>query len=236
MINAALCNQAVDAEVLEKEIRNEAAIRTEERVVIKKIFNRKMLEDFLLEKGLVDFFCIDVTLARGIQNAELLRENYPKSAIVLVADMSMSPVTYMKPSIMAAALLLKPLKRELICQTLEQIFERFINKVSEEEIFVVETKEDRQRIPYSAILYFEARAKKIYVCTTEYEYGFYDTMEHLETELPENFVRCHRGYIINKNCIRKVMLSRGCIMLQDNIEIPLSRSYKGVLKDNVEGK
>ena len=236
MISAALCNQRADAEMLEQEIRNEAAIHTDEKVFVKKLLNKKMLEEFLKDKGLVDFICIDVTIRQGIYYAELMREHYPEAAIVLVADLTMSPVTYMKPSIMAAALLLKPLAVEPIRNTMDQLFEYFVDEITEEDVFVVETKEDRQRIRYSSILYFEARAKKIYVCTADSEYGFYDTMEQLEKRLSDTFLRCHRSYIVNRQYIKKVMISRGIIMLQDNIEIPLSRSYKGVLKENVEWK
>lgn len=236
MINAALCNQAADAEVLEKEIRNEVAFRTDESVLVRKVLNKKLLEQFLQEKGLMDFICVDVTIHQGIQYAELIRESYPNSAIVLVADMSISPVSYMKPSIMAAALMLKPLASAPVRQTLEQLMTHIVDKVTEEEVFVVENKEEKYRIPYSSILYFEARAKKVYACTVDCEYGFYDTMEQLESRLSEGFIRSHRSYIINKKYIKKVMISRGCVMLQDDIEIPLSRSYKGALKENVEGK
>lgn len=236
MISAALCSREADARLLEQEIRQEAAMRTDERVLIKKLLNRKLFEEFLQEKGLVDFICIDVTWEQGIRCAELLREGYPESAILLIADMSISPVAYMKPSIMAAALLLKPLAQEPVRQTLHQMFAHYVDKVAEEEVFVVASKEDRQRIPYSAILYFEARSKKVYACTEDCEYGFYDTMERLEEKLPDSFVRCHRSYIINRKYIRKVMVSRGSVILQDDIEIPLSRSYKGALKENVEGK
>ena len=236
MISAALCNQASDAQMLEQELRDEVAMRTDESVLVKKVLNKKLLEEFLQEKGLVDFICVDVTVKQGIHYAELLRENYPGSAIVLVADMSISPVTYMKPSIMAAALLLKPLSHEPVRQTFEELMDHFVDNASEEDVFVVENRDERQRIPYSAILYFEARAKKIYVCTADCEYGFYDTMEQLEGRLADNFVRSHRSYLINKKYIKKVMVSKGYVLLQDDIEIPLSRSYKGVLKENVEGK
>lgn len=236
MISAVLCNQTADAEMLELEIRNQVAIRTDERVQIRTLSSRDQLDDFLQEKGLVDFICIDVTMKQGIECAELLRVHFPDSALILVADMSISPVTYMKPTIMAAGLLLKPLSQETVRSTLEQLFAHFLNKVVEEEVFVVDTKEEKQRIPFSSILYFEARAKKVYVCTADCEYGFYDTMEHLEEKLSDGFVRCHRSYIVNRKYIKKVMISRGCVMMQDDIEIPLSRSYKGALKENVEGK
>lgn len=44
-------------------------------------------------------------------------------------------------------------------------------------------------------------------------------------ELPPNFIKVHRSYIINKNFIKSQTST--VITLDPNIEIPLSRSYKG---------
>ncbi len=43
-------------------------------------------------------------------------------------------------------------------------------------------------------------------------------------ELPPNFVKVHRSYIINKNFVSAV--SRSNVILQTNISIPLSRTFK----------
>lgn len=233
MISVALYNQAADAILLETEIRNEAALRTDEHVVVRKLMEKGIIEQFLKEKELTDFIYVDVALQKGISLAETMRVHFPAANIVLIADAAMSPIQYLKPSIMAAALLLKPLQKEMVHQTIEQLFEHFVEKVDNEKVFVVESKEEKQRVPYSEILFFEARAKKVYVCTANYEYGFYDTIEHLEEILPDDFMRCHRSYIVNKAYITKVLISKNTVCLQNDILVPLSRSYKGVMKENV---
>ena len=43
-------------------------------------------------------------------------------------------------------------------------------------------------------------------------------------ELPPNFIRCHRSYIVNANFIKQV--NSDTIILIDKTQIPLSRSYK----------
>jgi len=43
-------------------------------------------------------------------------------------------------------------------------------------------------------------------------------------ELPPNFIRCHRSYIVNSNFIKQV--NSDIIILIDKTQIPLSRSYK----------
>ena len=43
-------------------------------------------------------------------------------------------------------------------------------------------------------------------------------------ELPPNFIRCHRSYIVNRNFIKQI--HSDTIVLIDKTQIPLSRSYK----------
>ena len=63
------------------------------------------------------------------------------------------------------------------------------------------------------------------------ELAFYETIEHLAERLPEQFVRCHRSFIVSKKRIRKVMLSKNLIELEQGMEVPLSRSYKSAFKE-----
>lgn len=43
-------------------------------------------------------------------------------------------------------------------------------------------------------------------------------------ELPPNFVKCHRSYVVNTNYIHAVL--NGYIVLKNKVEIPVSRSFK----------
>lgn len=50
----------------------------------------------------------------------------------------------------------------------------------------------------------------------------------LEDQLPPNFIRTHRSYIINKNYI--ISANSASVFIKPNLETPLSRSFKGSLK------
>lgn len=216
--------------ILEKEIRAQAAYYTNEQVRIIALMTRSDLMSFLEKKQITDIIFIDVSLVNGIPEAELLREYYPKAAIIVIADVEMSPISYLKPSILAASLLLKPLTGDMVHNVIRDIFSRYIDREVDEEIFLIETREEKHRIPLSAILYFEAREKKIYACTDSEEYGFYETMDHLAERMQSQFIRCHRSYLANISMVNKVMLSKNLILLKQGIELPLSRSYKSDLK------
>lgn len=217
--------------LVEDELREQTAFRTDEQLNYIGLYTREEFETFIAEDSLADIICADITVLNGIGQVEELRKKYPKVAIVLIADMTISPVTYMKPSILAAALLLKPLQKSMMTQVFSEIFECYIQKDNDEEVLVIENRDEKKRIPYSQILYFEARSKKIYVCTQNFEYGFYDTIDHLEEQHSERFIRCHRSFLVNRKMIEQVKLSQNYLLLNGGIEIPLSRSYKSQIKE-----
>ena len=52
-------------------------------------------------------------------------------------------------------------------------------------------------------------------------------LSQIVKELPPNFIRCHRSYIVNRNFIKQI--NNTFIILTDKTEIPLARSYKDKL-------
>ncbi|MCC8029408.1 MAG: LytTR family transcriptional regulator DNA-binding domain-containing protein [Lachnospiraceae bacterium] len=230
MISGVLRIRKEDVALLENEIRSEAAKYTDERVTVVTLLSRGALEKFLDEKAMADIICVDVSVVGGIPQAEQLRQFYPKAAIILIADAGMSPVSYMKPTILAASLLLLPLIPQHVHRSLEDVFRQYITKTDDSEVFRIETREETHQIPLSSILYFEAREKRVYACTENREYGFYETMDRLAERMQSYFVRCHRSYLANIACIDRVMLSKNTLLLKQGIDLPLSRSYKNEVK------
>lgn len=192
------------------------------------------VQAFLEEKPLLDIICYEISDGKTLEYLEKIRKIYKHTHLLLLADMNISPMTYLRPGIMANALLLRPWTKEqartVITELVDSLLEEQREGQQEGEIFKVDGRDGSVVIPYSQIYYFEAREKKIFVCTGKEEFSFYNTMDKLKEELPENFIRCHRSFIVNRNKIRKVMLSQNLILLSDDFDVPLSRSYKAELK------
>ena len=96
--------------------------------------------------------------------------------------------------------------------------------------YVVETREGKTFLPIQKITYFEARQKKIYIRVGAREYDTYDTIDRLAEKLPDQFMRCHRSFIVNRKMIDYIRLSENRIFLRDGSVIPLSRSYRFAFK------
>lgn len=188
---------------------------------------------------LLNMVCIDITLPRALEIAKILRSENKTAYMILIANASMSPVTYMRPSIRAESLMLKPLSKEQVQEVLSEAFREFMKRFEnpdEEEVFVIENKEGRILVEYEAIYYFEAREKRVYLNAGAKEYGFYETLDRLQEQLAEQFLRCHRGFLVNKKKIREILLSRNTIVLKGGYEVPVSRTFRPALKEYMQGE
>lgn len=217
-----------------KAVTKELAARlSDDRWCIEQIFSLKQLRTCLERTPLLDMFLYDVTRFEALDYLRQIRRAYRTAGLLILADRNTSPMTYMKPDIHADSLLLRPWSREQAWEVLEEFIREYleVSQGTKEQFYVIDTKEGSVRIPYDKIYYFEAREKKIYVCAGKEEFGFYHTIDKLADELPEQFIRCHRGFIVNSLKIRKIMLSQNLIDLADGFEVPLSRSYKADLKE-----
>lgn len=200
---------------------------------INVFYSLKDLAKYVGAADFIDFFCVDICENIAISMTELIREKNKDAVILIMADTTISPSQYMKPSIMAASLLLFPLDKEQVIKTIDELF-KYINSSSEDnsdDFFVIKSKSEHEHIPNSKIMFFESREKKLFLNTEKREYGFYSNIDTVLEQLPDYFIRCHRSFVINSRKIKKVMLSQNIVELDGGITIPLSKSYKPILKE-----
>ena len=154
---------------------------------------------------------------------------------MVIAGADISPLVYVRPNIMAAGLLLRPLKKSQVTGMLCAVIDMAEMKVREQlfnnEVFVFSTREGTIRVPYSQILYFEARNKKIVLCTSRSEMDFYSTLESITQKVPKYFLRCHKGFIVNKHLVNRIDLSANMLHLIGGFQVPISRSYREAAKE-----
>lgn len=202
---------------------------------IRQISTVEGLREYLAGNPLIHLVIYDISDKASLDLLLELRKAYQQARIMILADISISPMEYIKPGLKASSLLLKPWTREQAYEVLRDFFEEYLafserGKDGTESFYVVETKEGTFNIPFEQIYFFEAREKKVYVCIGKEEFGFYTTLDKLKESLPEYFIRCHRSFIVNTKKIRKIMLSQNIVYLSEGFDVPLSRSYRATLK------
>lgn len=236
MVSMAAYNEnTAELEKLGTAIREIAAKLSEDRWKIEQISRLEQFRTYIAGSPLLDLLLYDVSDAEALDYLRQLRKDYRTAGLLLLADRKLSPMAYLRPDIQADSLLLRPWTKGQIWEVLEEFIREYLERVqgnqgAGEQFYIIDTKEGKISIPYDRIYYFEARDKKVCVCAGREEFGFYYTLDRLTEELPEQFVRCHRGFIVNSLKIRKILLSQNIICLADDFEVPLSRSYKADLK------
>ncbi len=220
--------------LMRESVREQAALRTDEIWKFHLFEQIPEAEKFLKNVPVLDIISWDVTMNQSVGSLEKIRQDYKQAYLMVVADGSISPMMYLRPGIMPSSLLLKPVNRENLEMVVNEMMDAFTEKFDSKDVpesFVIESREGKQYIPLSQIYYIEAREKKIFIRTKQEEYGFYDTIENMGKNLPENFLRCHRSYIVNMSKVTAVKVSQSLIEMQDELQVPLSRSYKKAVKE-----
>lgn len=232
MIFLGICGKIPEENAYLEDMSKEIiAINSDEKMEI-SIYNEiSTFQEYVSSIEVLDLVYIDVTLEGAVELAEKIRKVHSEVRIMLIADLTISPVKYIKPGIMAAALVLRPFEKELVRERLEEVLSIFSDKEEVEGRFSLEYKGERVLIPYENILYFESREKKIFVGLENTEYGFYDTMKSLEEKLPKCFIRCSQSYIFNHNKLKKIVLNENVVELYTGITLPISRRYRKKMKE-----
>lgn len=217
-------------------LRKLTAYYTDEKLELKVLHGFTSFVEEVQKAGLLDVAIIDVTMQGALEVARLLRRQFAKIEILVIADVSVSPVQYMHPSIRASALLLRP--ESMVWENTMRDFYEQLPAVREQQesqrnVLWIKNREGTFRIPFEQIYYLEAREKKVFVRTRQEEFGVGETMERLAEQLPENFVRCHRSFVVNEEHITQIRLSESLLYLGKELFVPISRTYKERFKGHV---
>lgn len=148
--------------------------------------------------------------------------------------------------------LVKPIKLERIKKTIKKLHS-FENSISSDQILnilkeiankkevqkmttITVKKEDKIIfIKLDDVTFFKSDANYVNINTISGNYLSSETISNLADKLPDNFIRIHRGIIINKdfiNDIQKYFNSRFIITLKDSkkTSITSGRSYNDIIK------
>lgn len=121
--------------------------------------------------------------------------------------------------------LLKPISFSRFEKSALKAQERFsINQDSENTYFFVKSSGQQHKVNFIDILFIESIKDYVNIKTEKQEFIVLDTLKSLENQLPENFARVHKSFIINIDKIVKMDVKN--VSLQSAIEIPIGETYK----------
>lgn len=121
--------------------------------------------------------------------------------------------------------LLKPISFGRFEKSALKAQERFpTNESSANSYFFVKSSGQQHKINFDEILFVESIKDYVNIKTENQEYIVLDTLKSLENQLPENFARVHKSFILNLNKIEKIDVRN--VFLNSGKEIPIGETYK----------
>lgn len=199
----------------------------------------KVLDIIAASPGDFFFVLTDAVFNRselsGLELGRRIRKINRDCHIVYVTDHREIIQDILNPMTRPSGFYIKPIDEQELDILTAYIYSDYMNiSKKDEAYFYLNIGASMYRIPLDSILYFESFYKKIYVHTLNQRIGFYDSLANLENRLDNNFVRCHKSYIINRSKISSISYSEMSVNMENGANISISRTYKSMLREMFE--
>ncbi len=210
-----------------EELRKKIEILQPEKWDIKTVETLQMLENEI-KVELPDLILIDILLddGNGIDLACKIQKEYPYIPIIFITGYTeyAQEIFRIRPIYM----LTKPFSDERITDALNRALD-YIDKCNSKYIKIV-ANGNIYNIDCKDICFAESNKRKVIIHTIDEKYEIYMSMKEFKCILTDNFISCHKSYIVNMNYIQKI--SKTDIVLSTGDCVPVSRSYYKILKEN----
>ena len=219
MLNIAICDDIKeDIELIESkadEILKELGVEY-------KIYALDNKEDtfFYLGSGNIDILLLDISMPE-ISGYEVAKMFGDKVDFIIFVSCNNEYVF--------EAVKFNPYRfvRKTHLNELSEAFESIIEYYNDSTYYleVKTTDNGRAAIKLKDIVYIESHGHNIVICAEKYDYEVRESIKNIETRLNDNFMRVHRGFIINLNKI--YLIKRFDVSLGRNgrlVNVPLKRS------------
>ncbi|MDO4719919.1 MAG: LytTR family DNA-binding domain-containing protein [Peptostreptococcaceae bacterium] len=228
MFRIAICDDVPGVcEELEKII-----LRIEEelpdQIHIRRFYTGEDLLRDIREKGPYQLIFLDIELGMidGLEIGHILREEMEDYLTKIIYISSKSIYDRQLFDVQPFHFLQKPLDEEKVIHDLHLAMKIFYK---ENKIFEFYSQQQRFRIPFREILYFESEGRKIKLVGIREKHLFYETFDRLLKILPDFFVQPHRSYIVNYELVTRFTPDE--LYMPNRDRIPISRGRKKAVRD-----
>lgn len=178
--------------------------------------------------------------AQCFQLGQLVMQQNRDSYTLFVVHNPEDLTTLIQNCMRPAGIVIPPFEHQNLDGCLKRILDDYSRLNSEEEtdsgFLMLESGSASYRVPYSQLLFVEALDKKLNVCTQRQSITVRKSLGSIAGDLPEQFIRCHRSYIVNSDYIDHVSFTDMSLTLTNGENIPISRSCRDALREYLERK
>ena len=188
-------------------------------------FKTDKFDDVLdyMDNNKVDVLMLDINLKSnktGLELAEAVRKKDKNVYIIFTTGhLEYAMVAYKYKTFDYLA---KPITSDRLEETVKRLFDD-INGMPKKYI-----KLDNKNtlVDESDVQYIKRDGMKLIFHTSSTDYDIYSSFNKMQPKLPDNFVRCHKSFIINLNNIRNVDPVSCVIYFNDNSFCSIGPKYK----------
>jgi two-component system, LytTR family, response regulator len=190
-----------------------------------RTFTNPILALHFLKENKIDLIFSDIEM-KGMSGLDLINSLSNPPLIVFVSSFPAYAIDSFKFE--ALHFIKKPISERELYTAIDRAKNRMRNiSKSEDYIIIKKGHSDFVKIIYNNILFIEADNDYVQIITKDKTIRTHCTLKKILKELPKNFIKTHRSYIINKKYAST--LSSSSIRISE-YTIPISRAYKSDMK------
>ncbi|MDE6970087.1 MAG: LytTR family DNA-binding domain-containing protein, partial [Eubacterium sp.] len=179
------------------------------------------------------------TNMNGLVLADRIREYDPRGFIVFITSHSEMSFLTFQYKVEALDFILKDHPQKMqrqICECMKHVMQKY-SKITRGSGKTISITRGGRRITleYQEIIFFETSSNehKLIVHTKNKSIEFFGKMKEIENEVGEEFIRCHRAYLVNKANIQEVNYEDKCIIMKTQERCPISHRMLGQIKKKI---
>ncbi|UOK41872.1 MULTISPECIES: LytR/AlgR family response regulator transcription factor [Flavobacterium] len=183
----------------------------------------------VLSENKVEFALLDITIQGdkdGIWLANYIQEKYSIPHVFLTAysdDVTVKNAIATNPY----GYLIKPFQKAELFTAIEIAMLNYNKQnvtIPKESAFIyIKYNEIFEKVAIENIIYAESQKNYLLIGTEEKEYRYRSTITEFMDKLPGNFIKTHKGFIVNKTKIDGYNIS---FITIGSKKIPISKTYK----------
>lgn len=176
-----------------------------------------------IKENKVDVVFLDINLnntLNGCDVANLIRKNNKDIYIIfLTGHLEYALLAYKYKTF-------DYLSKPIVDERLEETVLRLVEDMSSAPSEFIKLNNNKTLLNSNEINYIKKDGMKLVFCTDKENVEIYSSFSKFKNCLPENFVRCHKSYIVNINNVTKFRTNDNVIELKSHKQCTVGAKYK----------
>lgn len=166
------------------------------------------------------FMDIEMPHRNGMSAAEEFRKYNPEAILIFATWFTKYAVRGY--AVDAIGYLVKPVGEKEFSEVFRKALHLYRERTRDQTV-VLKTRDGVVKMNADRIQYIEADAHQLHIYTDDGGYSVWSSVSKILEILPDSFVRCHKGYIVNLKYVYSIRKDGLSIVDRPDVLIPVSR-------------